>query len=107
LLAQQLRESCERLGVALLRVNCLGACKQPCSIALDATGKPRLRFSGLASTTDCAAVEALIQGYQQSATGDPATFEIPATLRPALSAVSPKPNLATGSPPLQGSAQPQ
>lgn len=106
LLAQQMLRTCEQLGVAVLRVNCLGACRQPFSIALDSPGKLRLRFSGLGPTTDTASIETLIAGYRQSATGDPASFEIPAALRPALSAVSPKPQLSPDSSLTLGAAQP-
>ena len=89
-LARQLGERCDSLGMELLRVNCLGACRQPCAVALDAPDKPRLRFSGLRASEDAASLDELIVAYRQSVTGDPTSLAIPAALRSALSAVSPK-----------------
>jgi predicted metal-binding protein len=88
-LLARLRPFAEREGIQLLRVACLGACRQPCSVALDAPEKPRLRFSGLRAQ-DSAAIEELMRRYRLSAEGLPDATTIPASLRAALTAVSPK-----------------
>ena len=87
-LTLRLRGFSEREGMALLRVNCLGACLQPCTIALDAPRKFRLRFSGL-RPEDGDAVEELAARYLRSSEGRPDSHTIPDSLLGALSAVSP------------------
>ena len=88
-LAHALQALSRAAGVQLLQVTCLGACRLPCSIALDAPSKPRLRFSGLRAD-DCRALVDLIDLYRASADGALAPDALPATLRSRLTARSPK-----------------
>lgn len=96
LLGTRLSAIAQRKGVPVLRVNCLGACLEPCAIAIDSTGKQRMRFSGL-TPNDEPAIEELLSLCQQSSDGYIDVRAIPASLRGALSAYSPamrKPPLA-------------
>lgn len=88
-LAKRLAAVAAERQFQLLRVNCLGACRQPCAMALAAPAKLRLRFSGL-EETDGDAIEQLLTTYQHSSDGRLEAEQIPPSLRSALSAVSPR-----------------
>ena len=87
-LALRLSAIAQSKGVPVLRVNCLGACLEPCAIALDSTGQQRMRFSGL-TPNDEPAIEELLSMCQQSSDGYLDVQSIPHSLRGALSACSP------------------
>jgi predicted metal-binding protein len=91
-------------GVRILRVNCLGACRQPCAVALDAPSKFRLRFSNL-GPADARDIELVAQRYRLSQNGRIPLESLPAGLRGRLSAVAPK---TAGNParPLNASSSP-
>ncbi|MEP7243550.1 MAG: DUF1636 family protein [Gammaproteobacteria bacterium] len=88
-LAARLSDIIECHGVQLLRVSCLGACRQPCAVALDAPRKQRLRFSRLDSSDACD-LEVVIQRYCLSEDGCLPPHMLPLALRDRLSAISPK-----------------
>jgi predicted metal-binding protein len=88
-LAASLSESAASCGVQVLRVNCLGSCRQPCTVALDEPTKCRLRFSNL-EAGDAGDLEKVVRQYCMSDTGRIAAEGLPPTLRGRLTAVAPK-----------------
>ena len=88
-LAQSLGDSLASCGVRILRVNCLGSCRQPCAVALDAPSKYRLRFSNL-EPTDARDLAVVIGYYCSSESGRIPLECLPPRLRERLSAVAPK-----------------
>jgi predicted metal-binding protein len=76
-------------GVRILRVNCLGSCRQPCAVALDAPTKFRLRFSNL-EPADALDLEAVVKRYCSSESGRIPVENLPPRFRERLSAVAPK-----------------
>jgi predicted metal-binding protein len=89
MLAESLSSSMASCGVRILRVNCLGSCRQPCAVALDAPTKFRLRFSNL-EPADARDLEVVVERYCSSASGQIPLENLPARLRERLSAVAPK-----------------
>jgi predicted metal-binding protein len=89
-LAARLCDALAADGVQLLRVNCLGACRQPCAVALDEPHKARLRFSNL-SLAHVADLGVVLRRYRESDSGCLPLDSLPLALRSRLSAVSPKP----------------
>ena len=87
--ADRLRGELNKRGVAVLMVTCLGSCKTPGAVALDAPDKDRLRVSDLC-TADVEPLLNLVDAYLASPTGllDPQHF--PSSLRSRISAISPK-----------------
>jgi predicted metal-binding protein len=71
----------------VLYVNCLGACDQPGNAALDCVGKARVRFSGL-DADRFAEIRDAAPAYEASPTGHPQEWDVPAPLRPTISAVA-------------------
>ena len=88
-LAARMKDVLRDHAVVIRRVNCLGACTQPCAIALDAPGKFRLRFSDL-RLADAGELECVIRQYCSSENGSLPTESLPPGLRSRLSALSPK-----------------
>ena len=88
-LAATLGKSAASWGVQVLRVNCLGSCRQPCAVALDAPTKYRLRFSNL-QPSDAGDLEKVVQQYCMSDSGRIAAENLPPALRGRLTAVAPK-----------------
>ena len=75
--------------VRLLKVDCLGACRVPLSVAIDGPAKPRLRFSAI-TIDDTEAFVQLVARYRESSDGSPDERTVPFSLRLRLTAVSPK-----------------
>jgi len=88
-LAQRLRQPLAARGIDLLMVNCLGACTHPCTLALDAPAKDRLRFSGL-SADDETSLQQVVDAYSLSTLGRLDLQTLAPSLQMRLSAVSPK-----------------
>ena len=88
-LAATLGKTVASWGVQVLRVNCLGSCRQPCAVALDAPSKFRLRFSNL-QPGDAGDLEKVVRQYCLSDSGRIATESLPPALRGHLTAVAPK-----------------
>lgn len=88
-IARKLGERLARLGIGVLMVNCLGACKQPGVVALDSPLKDRIRFSGLC-VDDAELLSTAVDAYVASRPGQFDLQALPVILRKRLSAVSPK-----------------
>lgn len=76
--------------VRVRHVPCLGGCPNAGNVAVDGPGKPRVRFSAV-SGDDAPALLAAAAAYDASETGLPDEgWEVPASLRARLTAVTPK-----------------
>ena len=69
-------------------VNCLAGCKNPCNVALEGSGKLRLRFSLLETNAGQAVLDAAAM-HAKSESGDIADELLPEVLQGRLSAKSP------------------
>jgi predicted metal-binding protein len=92
--ADRLAGELNKRGVAVLMVTCLGSCKTPGAIALDAPRKDRIRVSDLC-TADAEPLLKLVDAYLASPTGRLDLQHFPSSLRARVSAISPKINLNT------------
>lgn len=95
--ADRLTGELHERGVALLMVTCLGSCKTPGAIALDAPRKDRIRVSDL-GTADTEPLLNLLDAYLASPTGRLDPRQLPPSLRPRVSAISPKIKANTAGP---------
>lgn len=77
--------------VALRHVKCLGACPDAGAAAVESPGKARVRFSGL-DPNDAGALVAAARAFDQSVTGLPGEWTVPASLRDRISSVRAKPS---------------
>ena len=74
-------------GLRVRRVQCLGGCPQHGVVAVDGTGKARVRFTGL-TPDDADAIVAATRAHAGCATGAPDDWDVPAELAERLSAVT-------------------
>jgi len=88
-LYNEIKERLTSQGMTVMMVHCLGSCRTPCAVALDAPAKPRVRLSGLKDVNGADLIEAALE-YQQAASDDVSVTTLPAALQGHVTAISPK-----------------
>ncbi|MFM0351766.1 DUF1636 family protein, partial [Paraburkholderia sp. RL17-347-BIC-D] len=88
-LYNKLKERLTSQGMTVMMVHCLGSCRTPCAVALDAPAKPRVRLSGLKDVNAADLINAALE-YREAASGDVTVAMLPALLQRHVSAISPK-----------------
>jgi predicted metal-binding protein len=88
-LYNEIKERLTSQGVTVMMVHCLGSCRTPCAVALDAPAKPRVRLSGLGNGNAADLINAALE-YREAALGDVTVATIPALLQRHVTAISPK-----------------
>ena len=83
------KEQLIRQGMTVMMVHCLGSCRTPCAVALDAPAKPRVRLSGLKDVNAADLINAALD-YREAASGDVTVATLPAVLQRHVTAISPK-----------------
>ena len=83
------REKLIRQGMTVMMVHCLGSCRAPCAVALDAPAKSRIRLSGLKDVNTADLVNAAL-AYREAASNDVTVAALPAVLQRHVTAISPK-----------------
>jgi predicted metal-binding protein len=84
-----LRAALANFDISTRTVECVGSCTRPGSVALDSSGKTRVRFSDL-NATDIPAVLDAAAAHDTSDTGHPDDWQIPGSLIHRISAVTSK-----------------
>jgi predicted metal-binding protein len=90
-LYNEIKEKLTSQGMTVMMVHCLGSCRKPCGVALDAPAKPRVRLSGLKEQNAADLINAALE-YQQAAPEDVSVTTLPALLQRHVTAISPKRN---------------
>lgn len=93
-LYHEIRDRLTSLGVTVMMVHCLGSCRTPCAVALDAPTKPRVRLSGLKDTDAADLIDAVLE-YREAAPGEVTAAVLPEPLQHHVTAISPKPKRIT------------
>jgi predicted metal-binding protein len=88
-LYNEIKERLTSQGMTVMLVHCLGSCRTPCAVALDAPAKPRVRLSGLKDVNARDLIDAAL-GYRQATSDDVSVTMLPAMLRRHVTAISPK-----------------
>ncbi|MCP2091661.1 UNVERIFIED_ORG: putative metal-binding protein [Paraburkholderia sediminicola] len=88
-LYNEIKERLTSQGMTVMMVHCLGSCRTPCAVALDAPAKPRVRLSGLKDVNAVDRINAALE-YWEAASGDVTVAMLPALLQQHVSATSPK-----------------
>jgi predicted metal-binding protein len=88
-LYNEIKERLTSQGMTVMLVHCLGSCRTPCAVALDAPAKPRVRLSGLKDVNALDLIDAAL-GYRQAASDDVSVMTLPAMLQQHVTAISPK-----------------
>ncbi|MFM0351632.1 DUF1636 family protein [Paraburkholderia sp. RL17-347-BIC-D] len=88
-LYNEIKERLISQGMTVMMVHCLGSCRTPCAVALDAPAKPRVRLSGLKDINGADLVDAALE-YQQAASDDVSVTTLPTALQGHVTAISPK-----------------
>ncbi|MBC3192836.1 DUF1636 family protein [Pseudonocardia sp. C8] len=86
-LTEALHENPAIDDIHLRYVQCLGGCPDDGVAAVDAPGKARIRFTGLSSQHADSLIKAA-HSHQESASGTPPEWEIPAELEDRVSSVT-------------------
>jgi predicted metal-binding protein len=84
-----LRAALATSDIPIRTVQCVGSCTRPGSVALDSSGKTRVRFSDV-SAADIPAVLDAAAAHDASDTGHPDDWQIPDSLSHRISAITPK-----------------
>ncbi|MFK4448099.1 putative metal-binding protein [Caballeronia udeis] len=88
-LYNEIKERLTGQGMTVMMVHCLGSCRMPCGVALDAPTKPRVRLSGLKDVDAADLIDAALE-YKQTASEDVGVTTFPAALQGHVTAISPK-----------------
>jgi predicted metal-binding protein len=88
-LYNEVKEKLTSHGVTVMMVHCLGSCRTPCAVALDAPAKPRVRLSSLKEVHAADLINAALE-YQQATSDDIRVTTLPAALQGHVTAISPK-----------------
>jgi predicted metal-binding protein len=88
-LYNEIKERLTSQGMTVMMVHCLGSCRTPCAVALDAPAKPRVRLSGLKDVNAADLMNAALE-YREAASGDVTVTMLPALLQGHVTAISPK-----------------
>lgn len=88
-LYSEIKEQLTRQGMTVMLVHCLGSCRMPCAVALDAPAKPRVRLSGLNNVNAPDLIDAALE-YRQAASGEVSVTTLPPPLQRHVTAISPK-----------------
>jgi predicted metal-binding protein len=88
-LYNEIKERLTSQGMTVMMVHCLGSCRTPCAVALDAPAKPRVRLSGLKDVNAADLIDAALE-YREAASNDVTVATLPALLRRHVTAISPK-----------------
>lgn len=76
-------------GVRVSHIPCLGGCPNAGNVALDASGKPRVRFSRITPDDVGALLDATAE-YDASESGHPEDWRVPPEIAGRMTAVTPK-----------------